>query len=269
MTGRRAPPCATRPPSTSSARWTTRRSCGTTASTPRCTPIRASSRTRWSGSSIAAGSSSGHDSEIPRPGDFVTRSIGTQPVIMVRGKDGGVAVLVNRCMHRGTMVCAAERGRARTFSCPYHGWTYDLGGELLGVPYPGGYAALDKSTRGLTRVPARRELSRLRLREPHADGHLPGGAPRRRHAADRPLLRPLAGGRDRAHRRLGEASLRRQLEDAARERQRRLSPGLRARRAVQDRPHPVPARGRRRARHQGGRARLGRRAHRDRLVSGL
>ena len=95
----------------------------------------------------------GHDSEIPRTGDFITRSIGTQPVIMVRGKDGGVAVLVNRCMHRGTMVCAASRGHARTFSCPYHGWTYDLSGELLGVPYPGGYTAFDKSTRGLTRVP--------------------------------------------------------------------------------------------------------------------
>jgi phenylpropionate dioxygenase-like ring-hydroxylating dioxygenase large terminal subunit len=95
----------------------------------------------------------GHDSEIPRTGDFITRSVGTQPIIMVRGKDGGVAVLVNRCMHRGTMVCAASRGRARTFSCPYHGWTYDLSGELLGVPYPGGYTAFDKSTRGLTRVP--------------------------------------------------------------------------------------------------------------------
>ena len=61
---------------------------------------------------------------------------------MVRGKDGAVAVLVNRCMHRGTMLCPAERGSARTFACPYHGWTYDLCGALLGVPYPGGYAAL-------------------------------------------------------------------------------------------------------------------------------
>ena len=95
----------------------------------------------------------GHDSEIPRPGDFVTRHVGAEPVVMVRGRDGDVTVFVNRCMHRGTMVCAAERGSARTFTCPYHGWTYDLSGELLGVPYPGGYAALDKSTRGLTRVP--------------------------------------------------------------------------------------------------------------------
>ena len=49
----------------------------------------------------------GHDSEIPRPGDYVTRPIGREPVIMVRGKDGGIAVLVNRCMHRGTMLCPA------------------------------------------------------------------------------------------------------------------------------------------------------------------
>jgi nitrite reductase/ring-hydroxylating ferredoxin subunit len=95
----------------------------------------------------------GHDSEVPHPGDFVTRAIGTEPVIMVRAQDGGVSVLINRCMHRGTMVCPADRGRARTFTCPYHGWTYDLSGELLGVPYPGGYAAFDKSAHGLARVP--------------------------------------------------------------------------------------------------------------------
>jgi phenylpropionate dioxygenase-like ring-hydroxylating dioxygenase large terminal subunit len=95
----------------------------------------------------------GHDSEIPDAGDFVTRSLGREPVIMVRGKDGGVAVLVNRCMHRGTMLCPADRGSVRTFACPYHGWTYDLAGELLGVPYPGGYASFDKRAHGLARAP--------------------------------------------------------------------------------------------------------------------
>jgi len=95
----------------------------------------------------------GHASEVPEPGDYVTRRLGREPVIMVRGKDGAVEVLVNRCMHRGTLVCAAERGSARTFACPYHGWTYDLDGALLGVPYPGGYAALDRSAHGLTRPP--------------------------------------------------------------------------------------------------------------------
>jgi phenylpropionate dioxygenase-like ring-hydroxylating dioxygenase large terminal subunit len=95
----------------------------------------------------------GHDSEIPRPGDYVTRPIGREPVIMVRGKHGGIAVLVNRCMHRGTMLCPADRGSVRTFACPYHGWTYDLSGDLLGVPYPGGYASFDKSAHGLMRAP--------------------------------------------------------------------------------------------------------------------
>jgi len=95
----------------------------------------------------------GHASEIPRPGDYVTRRIGAQPVIMVRGREGAVSVFVNRCRHRGTMLCPAERGHARTFACPYHGWTYDLDGALTGVPYPGGYASLDRREYGLEAAP--------------------------------------------------------------------------------------------------------------------
>src|SRR5947208_3148179 len=92
----------------------------------------------------------GHESEIPLPGDFVTRPIGTQPVIMARAMDGQVSVMVNRCAHRGTMVCSEARGNTRTFACPYHGWTYDLTGELLGVPYPTAYdGRLDKKTKSL------------------------------------------------------------------------------------------------------------------------
>jgi phenylpropionate dioxygenase-like ring-hydroxylating dioxygenase large terminal subunit len=94
----------------------------------------------------------GHDTEIPRPGDYVTRHVGSEPVVMVRGSDGSLSVLINRCRHRGTMVCQAERGSARTLTCPYHVWTYDLRGELLGVPYPGGYAGFDKSAYGLARA---------------------------------------------------------------------------------------------------------------------
>lgn len=92
----------------------------------------------------------GHESEIPVPGDFVTRPIGTQPVIMVRTMDGQVRVLLNRCAHRGTMVCSEARGNTRIFACPYHGWTYDLTGDLLGVPYPTGYDdRLDRTSKGL------------------------------------------------------------------------------------------------------------------------
>jgi nitrite reductase/ring-hydroxylating ferredoxin subunit len=95
----------------------------------------------------------GHESEIPSPGDYVTRRVGTEPVIMVRGNDASLTVLINRCRHRGTMVCPAERGSVRTLTCPYHGWTYDLRGELLGVPYPGGYDGFDKTAYGLARPP--------------------------------------------------------------------------------------------------------------------
>jgi phenylpropionate dioxygenase-like ring-hydroxylating dioxygenase large terminal subunit len=51
------------------------------------------------------------------------------------------------------MLCPADRGSVRTFACPYHGWTYDLAGTLLGVPYPGGYASFDKRAHGLARAP--------------------------------------------------------------------------------------------------------------------
>src|SRR5258708_2195619 len=95
----------------------------------------------------------GHASEIARTGDYVTRVVGTEPVIMVRAGDGEISVLVNRCRHRGTMVCPADRGHVRTLTCPYHGWTYDLRGDLLGVPYPGGYASFDKSANGLPLAP--------------------------------------------------------------------------------------------------------------------
>ena len=51
-----------------------------------------------------------HESEIPEPGDYVTRNIGRQPVIASRAKDGAIHVLANRCAHRGNKLCnAAER----------------------------------------------------------------------------------------------------------------------------------------------------------------
>jgi phenylpropionate dioxygenase-like ring-hydroxylating dioxygenase large terminal subunit len=80
-----------------------------------------------------------HASEIPEPGDYVVRTIGTQPVIVSRDEDGAVHLMLNRCMHRGNTVCQSERGNAHAFRCAYHGWTYNNRGELVGVPYAGGY----------------------------------------------------------------------------------------------------------------------------------
>ena len=81
----------------------------------------------------------GHASEIAQPGDYVRKSIGLQDVIMTRGADGGVHLLLNRCAHRANLVCEADRGNSKSFRCPYHGWTYRNTGELIGFPFNQGY----------------------------------------------------------------------------------------------------------------------------------
>src|SRR5688500_9029259 len=75
-----------------------------------------------------------HDSQIPNPGDFFMTFIGEDRVIVVRDNEGNPQVVVNSCRHRGNAVCRAEEGHASSFMCTYHGWTYDLKGNLVGVP---------------------------------------------------------------------------------------------------------------------------------------
>jgi nitrite reductase/ring-hydroxylating ferredoxin subunit len=76
----------------------------------------------------------GHVTEIPNAGDFVTRYIGEDPVIVVRDRAGDIQVLLNVCQHRGMSVCRAEAGTATQFRCIYHGWIYDEQGRFLGSP---------------------------------------------------------------------------------------------------------------------------------------
>ncbi|MGH7004522.1 MAG: aromatic ring-hydroxylating oxygenase subunit alpha [Alphaproteobacteria bacterium] len=83
----------------------------------------------------------GHESQIRRPGDFVTARLAGVPVVVARQKDGGIAALINRCSHRGAAVCQAESGNTQRFRCPYHGWTYGIDGRLMGVPMRAGYPA--------------------------------------------------------------------------------------------------------------------------------
>jgi fatty-acyl-CoA synthase len=95
-----------------------------------------------------------HESEVPEAGDYVTRQIGSQPVIVSRDEDGQIHLLLNRCVHRGNTVCQSDRGNSHAFRCAYHGWTYNNLGELVGLPYAGGYdASFRKSEYGLVRVP--------------------------------------------------------------------------------------------------------------------
>jgi p-cumate 2,3-dioxygenase alpha subunit len=97
----------------------------------------------------------GHASEVPNPGDFITRSVGGRPIIMVHGDDGEVRVFMNTCRHRGNIVCRDPHGKgAEVLRCFYHGWVYNTRGDLVGVPGMDGYSdAFDRDALGLEPAP--------------------------------------------------------------------------------------------------------------------
>ena len=74
------------------------------------------------------------EAELPRPGDFVRSVIGERSVIVVRDGDGEINVVENVCAHRGMRFCRERHGNRREFVCPYHQWSYNLKGDLQGVP---------------------------------------------------------------------------------------------------------------------------------------
>jgi benzoate/toluate 1,2-dioxygenase alpha subunit len=99
----------------------------------------------------------GHASQVPNTADFITTTIGTQPVVMVRHADGSVRVLHNRCPHKGTRVANEPCGNAgRFFRCPYHAWSFRTDGSLAAIPLPGGYEKTDfkesPAALGMTKV---------------------------------------------------------------------------------------------------------------------
>ena len=80
-----------------------------------------------------------HESQVPEPNDFFRARLGRRPIIVVRDAEGVLRALYNRCTHRGTTLCREDRGSAKAFQCPYHGWTFQNNGKLSGVPWPEGY----------------------------------------------------------------------------------------------------------------------------------
>ncbi|MGY2746841.1 Rieske 2Fe-2S domain-containing protein [Arthrobacter sp. UYCu723] len=77
-----------------------------------------------------------HDSQIPNVGDYFTTYIGRQPIVISRNKEGDLNALINACSHRGAMLCRRKTDNRTTFTCPFHGWTFNNSGKLLKVKDP-------------------------------------------------------------------------------------------------------------------------------------
>jgi glycine betaine catabolism A len=88
--------------------------------------------------------------EIPTPGDWIRVDIGRESVVIIRRPDGAVRAFYNTCRHRGSRICVAERGHQQRLVCPYHQWTYDSNGQLVGARLMG--ADFDKSAFQLSPV---------------------------------------------------------------------------------------------------------------------
>ena len=73
--------------------------------------------------------------EIANPGDFKTSTVGDTPVVVTRDEGGDIHAMINRCSHKGALVCLKERGNAKSLTCVYHSWVYDMQGRLKGLAF--------------------------------------------------------------------------------------------------------------------------------------
>ena len=76
--------------------------------------------------------------DVKKPGDFKLASVGETPVVVTRDKEGKVHAMVNRCAHKGALVCLKEKGNAAVLTCVYHSWSYRLDGQLQGIAFRNG-----------------------------------------------------------------------------------------------------------------------------------
>jgi phenylpropionate dioxygenase-like ring-hydroxylating dioxygenase large terminal subunit len=95
----------------------------------------------------------GYVSELPRPGTYCTKTVMGRSVLLTRGADGIVRAFDNVCLHRQSRITEGC-GAARRLACPYHSWTYDLDGNLVGLPGKEGFPETGSGPGKLTELPA-------------------------------------------------------------------------------------------------------------------
>jgi phenylpropionate dioxygenase-like ring-hydroxylating dioxygenase large terminal subunit len=94
-----------------------------------------------------------HESEIPAKGDYVLRTIGEDKFVVVRDESGAINVLFDACRHRGVQICRADSGNTSHFRCPYHGWTFNTTGDLVGAPlWRNAFGGMSKEGNGLAKA---------------------------------------------------------------------------------------------------------------------
>src|SRR5690349_4852314 len=94
---------------------------------------------------------------LPEAGSYIAREAAGTPIVVVRGTDGKARAFRNACRHRGMQV-ASGNGCARAFVCRYHGWTYNLEGELRHIPHEDGFPGFDREQHPLVPVAATEKL---------------------------------------------------------------------------------------------------------------
>ena len=91
---------------------------------------------------------------MENPGDYRRRTVAGRPLLFIRGQDGQIRVFLNVCPHRGAQICRDQAGNAYLFRCPYHAWTFNTQGQLIGVPKEDAYGScFDRNAQGLKRPP--------------------------------------------------------------------------------------------------------------------
>ena len=97
----------------------------------------------------------GRLAQLEKPGDYITASVANEPIVVVRGRDGKLRAFYNVCRHHAMTVMNEPCGHAEHMRCPYHGWTYNLEGELRGMTEFEGVKNFERADNGL--VPVRVE----------------------------------------------------------------------------------------------------------------
>ncbi len=113
----------------------------------------------------------GLSGDLPEPGSFLTNNDLGVPMLATRDADGSFRAFLNSCRHRGALVETEPSGVRRRFTCPFHAWSYDTGGALVGVPKQEHFGDVDMSCRGLRPLPAE-ERHGLLFVHPDPEGEL-------------------------------------------------------------------------------------------------